>query len=82
MLYCFNTPIAIYTNIGVFMQPLRVTKKQACELLAISGEQLRKLIHQDKTFPKPYKTGSSRQSAVYFDYADLLAWHNQQKGNA
>lgn len=61
------------------MTPIRVTKKQACELLAVSGETIRKLIQNDPTFPKPYKEGEKRQSAVYFDYADLMNWHKQKR---
>lgn len=62
------------------LQPIRVTKKQACEMLAISTEGLRKMVNTDPTFPKPYKSGTNRQSAVYFDYQSLLDWHKQQQG--
>lgn len=54
------------------MQPLRVTYKQACELLAIKRDALRKLTLNDPTFPKPYKYGKAQQAPVYFDYADLV----------
>ncbi|ENW18325.1 Prophage antirepressor [Acinetobacter haemolyticus] len=61
------------------MQPIRVTYNQACELLSIKRDALRLLVQQDTTFPRPIKYGSNRQSPVYFDYADLLAWHNLQE---
>lgn len=61
------------------MQPLRITYNQACELLSIKRNALRTLISKDKTFPMPYKCGTSRQSAVYFDYSDLVAWHKAKK---
>ncbi|EFF83234.1 hypothetical protein HMP0015_1285 [Acinetobacter haemolyticus ATCC 19194] len=64
------------------MQPIRVTYNQACVLLSIKRDALRLLVQQDTTFPRPIKHGSNRQSPVYFDYADLLAWHNNQKANA
>ena len=64
------------------MQPLRITRLQACELLSIKHDALRDLIRRDPTFPRPIKEGTHRQSAVYFDYADLLEWHNAQKANA
>ena len=64
------------------MQPIRVTYNQACELLSVKREALRLLVQQDATFPRPIKHGTQRQSPVYFDYADLLAWHNNQKDNA
>ncbi|MGQ0909890.1 transcriptional regulator [Acinetobacter baumannii] len=61
------------------MQPLRVTYAQACELLAIKRDALRKLTLNDPTFPKPYNYGKAQQAPVYFDYADLVQWHNSQK---
>lgn len=64
------------------MQKLRITYNEACELLSIKRDALRLLVHQDTTFPRPIKYGSNRQSPVYFDYADLLAWHNAQKANS
>ena len=64
------------------MQPIRVTYNQTCDLLSIMRDALRLLVQQDTTFPRPIKHGSNRQSPVYFDYADLLAWHNNQKANA
>lgn len=64
------------------LEPIRVTQKQACELLAITRPAIKKLIANDDTFPKPYKTGVSRQSAVYFDYQALKAWHTRQQGGA
>lgn len=62
------------------LEPIRITQKQACELLAVSREAIRKLIQTDPSFPKPYKTGTSRQCAVYFDYQALKQWHNSQMG--
>ncbi|WP_343597668.1 transcriptional regulator [Acinetobacter sp.] len=61
------------------MQPIRVTYNQTCELLSISRDALRLLVQQDPTFPRPIKYGNNRQSPVYFDYADLLEWHQKQK---
>lgn len=75
---------------GIYMQPntsitqinpIRVSQKTACQMLDLTPEGLRKLIIQDPTFPKKYKTGQSRQSAVWFDYAELVQWHNIQKQN-
>ncbi|WP_151778556.1 transcriptional regulator [Acinetobacter brisouii] len=63
------------------MQKLRITYNQACELLSIKRDALRRLAKEDPAFPKPYKQGSTRQAPVYFDYADLVAWHNNQKAN-
>lgn len=63
------------------MQPIRITYNQACELLSIKRDALRQLVQKDPAFPKPYKQGSTRQAPVYFDYADLVAWHNNQKAD-
>ncbi|MDQ9010077.1 transcriptional regulator [Acinetobacter gerneri] len=60
------------------MQPIRVTYNQACELLSIKRTTLRELTLNDPTFPKAYKAGTSRQSAVFFDYAQLIEWHKNQ----
>lgn len=66
---------------GFFMTipPIRIQFKTACEVLDISRESLRHIIKTDVTCPRPIKTGDTKQSPVYFDYADLVQWHNQQK---
>jgi len=60
------------------MQPIRITYNQTCELLSIKRNALRELTINDPTFPKAIKTGANRQSAVYFDYAQLIEWHKNQ----
>lgn len=59
--------------------PIRVQFKTVCELLDISRESLRHKVRTDKTFPKPIKEGTSKQSPVFFGYAELVEWHNSQK---
>lgn len=59
--------------------PIRIQFKTACELLDVSRESLRHIIRTDATFPRPIKTGKSKQSPVYFDYAELIEWHNSKK---
>lgn len=59
--------------------PIRIQFKTACELLDISRESLRHIIRTDTSFPKPIKMGTSKQSAVFLDYAELMAWHEKQK---
>ncbi|EPG2067902.1 transcriptional regulator [Acinetobacter baumannii] len=61
------------------IKPIRVQFKTACELLDISRESLRHIVRTDATFPRPIKTGESRQSSVYFDYTELVEWHNKQR---
>ena len=61
--------------------PLRLTKKQVCKLLSVSINQLRKITLADPNFPQPIKTGSSRQSGVYYDYREIHGWHLNQLNN-
>ena len=63
------------------IKPIRVQFKTACELLDVSRESLRHIVRTDASFPRPIKTGESKQVSVYFDYAELVAWHNGQKQN-
>jgi len=66
---------------GFFMsiKPIRVQFKTACELLDISREALRHKVRTDASFPRPIKEGDTKQAPVYFDYAELVGWHNSQK---
>ena len=61
------------------ISPIRVQFKTACQILDVSRESLRHIVRTDTAFPRPIKTGDSKQSAVYFDYAELVEWHNGQK---
>ena len=60
------------------IKPIRVQFKTACELLDISRESLRHIQRTDETFPKAIKIGTTKQAPVYFDYAELVEWHNNQ----
>ena len=62
--------------------PLRLSLPRVCEVLDLSREGLRKLQRRDPSFPRPIKQGTTRQAAVYFDYAELIAWHESQKGGS
>ncbi|WP_369803885.1 transcriptional regulator [Moraxella sp. RCAD0137] len=57
---------------------LRITQKIACEILCVSYKGLQLLREQDDSFPKPYKSGTSRQAAVYYDYNEIVQWHKNQ----
>lgn len=54
---------------------IRIRFITACKWLDISREGLRYIIKTDEKFPRPLKTGTSKQSPVYFDYNELLEWH-------
>lgn len=66
---------------GFFMtvKPIRVQFKTACEILDISRESLRHIVRNDAAFPRPIKASTTKQAPVYFDYAELVEWHNKQK---
>ena len=61
------------------IKPIRVKFKTTCQILDMSREALRHKIRTAATFPRPIKTGDTKQAPVYFDYAELLEWHNNQK---
>lgn len=54
---------------------IRIRFITACKWLDVSREGLRYIMKTDESFPRPIKTGSSKQSPVYFDYNELLEWH-------
>lgn len=59
--------------------PIRVSQTTTCKLLDITRQTLLEMIKRDSTFPKPIKMGESNQSSVYFDYQELLDWHESVK---
>lgn len=61
------------------IQPLRLSMNKVCGMLDVTREGLRKLMLNDPNFPRALKNGPSRQAAVYFDYQDLIKWHENQK---
>lgn len=68
---------------GFFMtiSPIRVQFKTTCQILDISREALRHKVRTDALFPRPIKEGDTKQAPVYFDYAELVEWHNNQKNS-
>ncbi|MEB5929187.1 transcriptional regulator [Acinetobacter schindleri] len=60
------------------MNSLKTKKKVVCELLGISVNQLRKISLADESFPKPLKSGISRQAGVYYNYQEIVEWHKKQ----
>ena len=60
-------------------KPIRIQFGTACQLLDVTRESLRHTIRKDPTFPRPMKMGTSKQSPVFFDYQELVDWHNSKK---
>lgn len=59
--------------------PIRIQFSTACQLLDVTRESLRHTIRKDPSFPRPLKMGTSKQSPVFFDYQELVDWHNSKK---
>lgn len=59
--------------------PLRIQFGTACQLLDVTRESLRHTIRKDPTFPKPMKMGTTKQAPVFFDYQEIVEWHNSKK---
>lgn len=69
-------------NMVVFMQevtPLRIQFGTVCQLLDVTRESLRHTIRKDPTFPAPIKMGATKQAPVFFDYQEIVEWHNRKK---
>ena len=64
------------------VNPIRIQFSTACQLLDVTRESLRHTIRKDPTFPTPLKMGTSKQSPVFFDYQELVDWHNSKKASA
>lgn len=61
--------------------PVRIQLKTACQILDVSRETLNNIIKLDPNFPPKIKTGTSRQSPVYFDYMAIIEWHKSTMQN-
>ena len=61
------------------INPIRVSFPTACKLLDVTRESLRHTIRRDPSFPRPIKQGTSKQAPVFFDYQELVEWHNSKK---
>ena len=59
--------------------PRRIKLQEACRLLDITRSGLEKLLKKDPTFPVPMKSGSSKQSGVFFDYNELIVWYENHR---
>lgn len=62
--------------------PIRIQFSTACQMLDVTRESLRHTIRKDPSFPRPIKQGTTKQAPVFFDYADLVEWHNSKKETA
>ncbi|MFK4048743.1 AlpA family transcriptional regulator [Acinetobacter venetianus] len=61
------------------LSKLRLTINEVCAMLSIRRDKLKKLEKEDSCFPKSIKDGHKRQSAVYYDYQEVMDWYNNWK---
>ena len=78
---CLATTMLYKYMVVIMLQvtPIRIQYRTTCQLLDVTRESLRHTIRKDPTFPKPIKMGTSKQSPVFFDYQELVEWHNSKK---
>ena len=60
-------------------KPIRIQFSTACQLLDVTRESLRHTIRKDPSFPRPLKMGTTKQAPVFFDYQEIIEWHNSKK---
>lgn len=53
---------------------LMIRKPTLCQVLDMSPTGIENLMAKDPTFPKPIKSGESRQSRCYFIAHEVRAW--------
>lgn len=76
--------MAPYQYGGLDMHPATPPKKALirqtalCGWLDLSRSGLDKLRKKDPTFPKPIKSGDSRQAAAFFVVSEIDAWLARQ----
>lgn len=63
----------------VWVPKFRLTAKEVSSMLGICRDKLNRLVKEDKTFPIAFKDGNNRQSAVYFDYLEVMYWYENWK---
>jgi predicted DNA-binding transcriptional regulator AlpA len=56
-----------------------IKQSTLCTSLDTGLNGLRKLAAKDPTMPKPIKFGSSRQSPVFYDSAEIQEWLSAKK---
>lgn len=56
-----------------------IKKSTAAERIGRSVSSLERLYKTDNSFPRAIKMGTNRQSAVFFDQAEVDVWIERQK---
>ena len=58
---------------------IRIKQSTLCRMLDVTSQTIKDLLASDPEFPRPLKQGTARQSALYFDYEEILEWHENLK---
>ena len=58
---------------------IRIKQSTLCRMLDVTSQTIKDLLASDPDFPRPIKQGIARQSALYFDYDEIIEWHENLK---
>jgi hypothetical protein len=58
---------------------LRIKQSTLCKMLDVTPQTIRELRESDPSFPSAIKQNNLRQAAIYFDYNEILEWHENLK---
>lgn len=58
---------------------IRIKQSTLCRMLDVTSQTIKDLLASDPEFPKPIKQNATRQSALYFDYNEIVEWHENLK---
>lgn len=58
---------------------IRIKQSTLCRMLDVTSQTIKDLLASDPDFPRAIKQGTARQSALYFDYDEIVEWHENLK---
>ena len=58
---------------------LRIKQSTLCKMLDVTPQTIRELRETDPNFPVAIKQNDKRQAAIYFDYNEIVEWHENLK---
>ena len=58
---------------------IRIKQSTLCRMLDVTSQTIKDLLASDPEFPRPIKQSATRQSALYFDYDEIIEWHENLK---
>ena len=58
---------------------IRIKQSTLCRMLDVTSQTIKDLLASDPDFPRAIKQGTARQSTLYFDYDEIVEWHENLK---